>query len=79
MGLLLNNELASVYLYVPDFSVVSGTEHSFAMSAKVDLDVLPHNADGPSESSVSHAPIDSSAHRLKPQDTTTIIFPGAYI
>ncbi|XP_002666454.2 lethal(3)malignant brain tumor-like protein 1 isoform X1 [Danio rerio] len=47
------------------------------MSAKVDLDVLPHNADGPSESSVSHAPIDSSAHRLKPQDTTTIIFPAS--
>lgn len=49
------------------------------MSAKADLDVLPHDADVPSESSVSHASNDSSSHRLKPQDTTTIIFPGTYI
>lgn len=48
------------------------------MSAKAELDVLPHDADVPSESSVSHAPNDSSAQRLKPQETTTIIFPGAY-
>ncbi|XP_052449457.1 lethal(3)malignant brain tumor-like protein 1 isoform X1 [Carassius gibelio] len=54
-----------------------GTEQSLAMSAKADLDVLPHDADVPSESSISHAPNDGSAPRLKPQDTTTIIFPAS--
>ncbi|KAK2885981.1 hypothetical protein Q8A67_016818 [Cirrhinus molitorella] len=54
-----------------------GIEQSLAMSAKANLDVLPHDADVPTESSVSHAPNDSSAQRLKPQDTTTIIFPAS--
>ncbi|XP_016094170.1 lethal(3)malignant brain tumor-like protein 1 [Sinocyclocheilus grahami] len=54
-----------------------GTEQSLAMSAKADLDVLPHDADVPSESSVAHAPNDSSAQWLKTQDTSTIIFPAS--
>ncbi|KTG45511.1 hypothetical protein cypCar_00012548, partial [Cyprinus carpio] len=53
------------------------TEQRLAMSAKADLGVLPHDADVPSESSVSHAPNDSSAQRLKTQDATTIIFPAS--
>ncbi|KAI2650065.1 Lethal(3)malignant brain tumor-like protein 1 [Labeo rohita] len=54
-----------------------GFEQSLAMSAKADLGVLPHDADVPSDSSVSQAPNDGSAQRLKPQDTTTIIFPAS--
>ncbi len=46
------------------------------MSAQAAPDVLPHDADVPSESSVSRAPRDSSAQRLRPQDTA-IIVPGA--
>lgn len=74
----MNSEMTSILSRCPQFSVVSGIEQSLAMSAKADLGVLPHDADVPSESSVSHAPSDGSAQRLKPQETTTIIFPGAY-